>query len=277
MTKSVLIFAKHRNAPSQQTKSELSAWLKKKKYAIVDVSDTKEKISAEKVKSVVLGVVIGGDGTFLTLVRRLEKKEHFPILGINLGTLGFITDVNREQMLEAVDLALKGKYIEQRRPLLKVDVVRKNKVVESGLVFNDAVITKDATTLMLKFEVFLGQELLSNQRADGYICATPTGSTAYALSAGGPILHPEVAGIVLAPICSHSLSARPTVVPQNSAIRIAIKDLHGAVYLVYDGQISFEIEPFDQIQIQTSTNSLRLVRSPQHLWSETVRTKLKMG
>lgn len=276
MKGSVLIFAKRKKAAAKEASQRLATFLKKRKIKVIDVSDSDGKLTESELKDVTLGVVIGGDGTFLTLVRRLEKKDQFPLMGVNLGTLGFITEINKEEMLAGVGEALAQKYREELRPLLQVDVWRGNKCIESGMVFNDAVMTKDAQTTMLKFDVYVGGELLSYVRADGYIAATPTGSTAYALSAGGPLVHPDVNGIVLVPICSHALSTRPTLVPRQTAIEILLREFHGAVYLVYDGQITFEIKPGDQIKVRTSETSLRLIRSPEQKWSETIRSKLGM-
>lgn len=276
MSSKVLIFCKGRKPAAKEAVGTLKDWLKKKAVDVVDVSDGEERLEESAAKGVSLGVVIGGDGTFLTLVRRLEKKDQFPIMGVNLGTLGFITEINKEEMIQAVADALEKKFQEERRPLLQVDVWRGKKCVESAVVFNDAVMTKDAQTTMLKFDVFVGGELLSYVRADGYIISTPTGSTAYSLSAGGPLVHPEVPGIVLVPICSHALSTRPTLVPQKTAIEIVTREFAGAVYLVYDGQVSFELKAGDQIKVRLSESSLRLIRSPEQKWSETIRTKLKM-
>lgn len=276
MANTVLVFAKLNKPAAIEARDRLVQWLQKKSVPVLDVSATLEKLTEAELKGVKLGVVIGGDGTFLTLVRKLERKDQFPLLGVNLGTLGFITETNKEEMLPAVEHALANKFREELRPLLDVEVWRGNDCVVAGVVFNDAVMTKDAQTSMLKFDVFLGGELLSAVRADGYIAATPTGSTAYALSAGGPILHPEVNGIVLVPICSHALSARPMIVSQDSKIEMIPREIVGTAYLVFDGHISFEIKTGDKIKIHAAQTKLRLYKAPEQKWSETVRTKLKM-
>ena len=276
MAKSVLIFATRKKAAAKEARQRLTEWLKKKKIDVVDVSEGSDRLSAAQLKNVGLGVVIGGDGTFLTLVRRLEQKDQFPLLGVNLGTVGFITEIHRDEMLPAVDQALQKKFREEQRPLLLVEAWRDKKRIESGYVFNDAVITKDARATMLKFEVWIGKELLSYVRADGYIVATPTGSTAYAMSAGGPLIHPEVNGLVAVPICSHALSTRPSVIPLNKEVEIKLEDFSGEAYLVYDGQINIAIQPKDRIQVKNSGTYLRLYRPPEKAWFETIRTKLKM-
>ncbi len=274
--KTVLLFCK-RHPKAKEAGQKLSAWLTKKGLATVDVTDSDGRLERSAVQGVTLGVVIGGDGTFLTLARRLEDKTLFPLLGINLGTLGFITETTPDAMFEAVDEALKGKCIEEPRRLLQIEICRKDVCRLSGEVFNDVVVTKDARAPMLKFNVFVGEQLLSYVRADGYIVATPTGSTAYSLSAGGPLLHPSVNGLVLVPICSHSLSARPVVVPQDIELRITPKEFRGKAYLVLDGQINHEIDEKDYIRIRTSQTFLKLVRSPERHWTETIRSKLDMS
>ncbi len=275
--KTVLIFSKRQAKKARDAADRLAQWLAKAGYATLDVTDGEGPVTPKEVADVVLGVVIGGDGTFLTLVRRLEDKSKFPLLGINLGTLGFITEVLPEDMLSSVEDALKGKCIEEERSLLQVEICRKDVCRVSGTVFNDVVVSKDARTPMLKFDVHVGDEFLSYVRADGYIVATATGSTAYGLSAGGPLVHPCVNGLVLMPICPHSLSARPVVTPLKMPVVITPKEFRGSVYLVLDGQISHEIDEKDYVRIRAADTFLKLVRSPNKDWSETIRTKLDMA
>ncbi len=276
MKQSVLIFSKKQTPAAQSAADEIKAWLANHKYGVVDVSATQKTLTGKELKGVVLGVVIGGDGTFLRLVRRLEKKDLFPLMGVNLGSLGFITEVNHDEMIPALRDALQKKFGEELRRLLEVDLWRDGKRIETGIVFNDAVITKDARTSMLKLDVRISGELVSHVRADGYIVSTPTGSTAYNLSAGGPLLHPGVNGISLVPICPHSLSARPIVIPEGQPIEIVAREINGPVYLVYDGQINFEIKAGDRVRIRSSETSLRLVHASKRNWCEALRSKLDM-
>lgn len=277
MKSQILIFAKRYHKKAKAAAEELRKHLEKKKYEVIDLSDSEGVISQKNISNVKLGVVIGGDGTFLTLVRRLEKKDLFPILGVNLGTLGFITETDGSQMLQMVDEALKGKCIEEERKLLDVQLCREDHCIQAGLAFNDAVITKDARSTMLTFEVWIDGMLLSKIRADGYILSTPTGSTGYNLSAGGPLVHSLVPSLVLNAICSHSLSSRPIVLHEGCAIELRLKDFQGPAYLVFDGQINYEIRPADVIKVKTSESFLRLVRSPHKPWTEVLRSKLNMG
>ncbi len=273
----VLIFPKRDDVKAAKAATELKVWLAKRGLDVfIPPASETEPITQASLAGIRLAVVIGGDGTFLTFVRRMEIKDAFPILGINLGSLGFITDVSPVEMISAVEAVLDGKFEEELRPLLQVEICRKDVCRLSGTAFNDAVITKDARTAMLKFNVCLGGEFLTYIRADGYIVATPTGSTAYSLSVGGPLLHPGVEGLVLVPICSHSLSSRPVVVPQSTLIEIQPKEFKGSVYLVLDGQINLEIGEQDQVRIRKSPAQLRLVRFIKTAWFEALRAKLHL-
>jgi NAD+ kinase len=277
MVRKVLLYAK-RDAPEAKRRlEEVAAWLKKQQVRVVDVTRTEGVLDARTLAGVVLAVVFGGDGTFLRLVRRLERKDKFPVLGINLGTVGFITDVAPEHAVAAVADALAGKYPESPRPLLQVELFRGKKCAAMGFVFNDAVLAKDARTSMLMFDVIVGDETLSRVRADGYIVATATGSTAYSLSASGPLMFPDVPANVLVPICPHALSSRPMVVSDSVPIEIRPTQFDGSVYLVFDGQISHEIRTGDRIRITRSPAALRLVRSPALSWVRALRTKLDMA
>jgi NAD+ kinase len=273
----VLVCSRRDTAAAKQAAERLTDWLQKKGYPVLDVTHSDARISASEAKGVVLGVVIGGDGTFLTLVRRLEQKDQFPIMGVNLGSLGFITEVGKEEMLPAVESVLSGKFHEEGRPLLLVELWREEKNIETWMVFNDAVITKEPKATMLKFDVSIGGELMSYVRADGYIISSPTGSTGYALSAGGPLIHPEVGALLCLPLCSHSLSARPIIIPQKSAVEIHLKECRGQSYLVFDGQVDFELKPLDRVKITTSDTKLRLVQPSGQRWFETLRSKLQMS
>ena len=276
MKQSILICVKKQDKEAELAKKELLAWAKAKNISVINVTSGDEKISLKREKEISLGIAIGGDGTFLTLVRNLTNKEAFPLIGVNLGSLGFITEVGREEMLKVVDQALKAKLKEEKRPILDVEVFRKGKKVESGCVFNDAVIAKSLNTTMLRFDVSVAGDFLNHVRADGYIVSTPTGSTAYALSSGGPMIHPEVSALELVPICSHALSSRPILVPLSCEVVIEMKEPRGKASLVYDGQYSFDLEQGDVLKIYHHKKYLRLLHAPQKKWSEALREKLGM-
>lgn len=273
-TPKVLICIRADSPAACKVGDELRSFLATKKIDVLDVSGGDEPLSVQSVQGVRLGVVIGGDGTFLGLVRRLEQKSLFPLLGVNQGSLGFITETTQDEMLDSVQSALDGKFREQDRTVLDVSLWRQGKKIESTRVLNDAVLSKEAKTHMLQFDVTLGGEFLDGIRADGFVVSSATGSTAYGLSAGGPILHPEVKGIVLTPICSHTLTSRPMVVPEQKEIELTLKEVRGGVYLVCDGQVHYEIQSGDRVKVGVSSDCVRLVKSSKKKWGETLRSKL---
>ncbi|MCB0404505.1 MAG: NAD(+)/NADH kinase [Bdellovibrionales bacterium] len=278
MKKGVLLFSKKEDQDARKIGRDLKEALESQQYFVEDFSGTDHLIDQKKLKQFSVGVVIGGDGTFLTLVKRMEKKEQVPLMGINLGTVGFITEFSREGILQSVLGALSGKLPIEERPLLRVELRRQGKVVENGMVFNDVVVNKDTRTSLSVMDVIVDGQFLSHVRADGYIVATATGSTGYALSAGGPLLHPLVPANVLVPICPHSLSARPIVLPYDQKVLIRIHRFGGTAYLVCDGQINLQMEEGDEVHIEHSRDAhLKIFKSPLQGWSDALKAKLQMG
>ncbi|MEZ4752449.1 MAG: NAD(+)/NADH kinase [Bdellovibrionota bacterium] len=278
MKKGVLLFSKKEDQEAGKVAKELKEKLEAKQYLVEDLSGTDHIIDEKKLKQFSVGVVVGGDGTFLTLVKRMERKEMVPLMGINLGTVGFITEFSREGVLQSVLDALSGKLPIEQRPLLQVELRRQGKIVENGMVFNDVVVNKDTRTSLSVMDVIVDGQFLSHVRADGYIVATATGSTGYALSAGGPLLHPMVPANVLVPICPHSLSARPIVLPYEQKVLIRVHRFGGTAYLVCDGQINLQMEEGDEVHIEHSkATHLKIFRSPLQGWSDALKAKLQMG
>lgn len=273
----VLLCVKSKDSMAASAAEELESALLKKGVKTTQILDNSEQIPVSILKGAQLAVVIGGDGTFLSLVRRMAQKNLTPVMGVNLGSLGFITDTSRDQMVPAVLSALAGNFKIEKKPLLTVQLKHPNGKTDIATVFNDVCLSKGAGTALLKFEILLDGELLSHVKADGYLVATPTGSTAYSLSAGGPLLHPQVEGLVLIPICAHSLSARPIVIPLHQKVEIKTIELKETAYLICDGQVSFEVKDGDELLVQVSEQHLQLLRPPQSGWSEALRSKLKMA
>ena len=273
----VMLCVKGGDPVAAKAAKELESALKSQGIEAIQVADNANEIPATILRSCRLAVVIGGDGTFLSLVRRMEQKNITPVMGVNLGSLGFITDTSREQMVAAVMAALAGHFKAEKKPLLTIELKHPNGKTDVATVFNDVCLSKGAGTALLKFEILLDGELLSHVKADGYLVATPTGSTAYSLSAGGPLLHPQLEGLVLIPICAHSLSARPIVIPLHQRVEIKTIELKETAYLVCDGQVSFEVRDGDELLVQVSQQHLQLLRPPQSGWSEALRSKLKMA
>ncbi len=223
-------------------------------------------------------VVVGGDGTLLDAGRSLAHT-HKPLLGINQGRLGFMVDVAPESMNESLTAIIGGDYAVEDRLLLSATVERGGSRDGSArLAVNDVVIRNQATIRMIEFETWLDREFISNHRADGMIIASPTGSTAYALSGGGPLLHPSLSAIALVPICPHTLSDRPIVVDGQRPIRIVIRGVDRAQAMVtFDGQTSETLEPGDVVEVSRAAHPLRLIHPTGYSYFRILRDKLRWG
>ncbi len=221
-----------------------------------------------------LAIVVGGDGTMLNAARSLAEAD-IPVLGINLGRLGFLTDISPDEIHERLSEILAGQYDEERRSLLHAEIIRDEKVVNEGNALNDVVIHKWDIARMIELDTTINGRFIYALRADGLIISTPTGSTAYALSGGGPILEPNLPAFVLVPICPHTLSNRPVVVDEHSSIVIKVRG-NGTekAQITCDGQINFPLLPGDQIHIQRMTHQFRLLHPAGHDHFNTMRKKL---
>ncbi len=219
-----------------------------------------------------LVIVLGGDGTMLG-VARLIAGQDVPLIGINMGTLGYMTDIPLLEVDSVLGEMLKGHFTEDVRYLLEAEVIRDQKVIGTGLALNDVVVNRSGVSGMLELTVHVNEQFMYNQRSDGLIVATPTGSTAYAMAAGGPILHPSVAGVVLAPIAPHSLSNRPIVLSSDSHISIELiggKD----VSVNFDMQSLTHLQIGDQIKIYRSQKTVTLLHPIDHSAYKALRQKL---
>ncbi len=224
-----------------------------------------------------LALILGGDGSFLNAARNLAGTD-IALLGINLGRIGFLTDILPEEMTSALDQVLSGNFEEDERFFLEASVLRAGRSMMHGNALNDVVAHKWKIARLLKFETFIDAHLVDRQRADGLIVATPTGSTAYALSGGGPILHPKLDAIVLVPICPHTLSARAIVVEGNSRIEIVLDGGdQPEAQLTLDGQTTMQLAAGDRICVQKQRHRLRLIHPPGHDYYSMLRAKLHWG
>jgi NAD+ kinase len=225
-----------------------------------------------------LVVVVGGDGTLLDAGRSLARYD-VPLLGVNQGRLGFMVDVRPEAMREALEAVLAGRGVVDNRLLLSACILSPSgPASEPMLAVNDVVLRNFANIRMLDFETWLGDEFISQHRADGLIVSTPTGSTAYALSGGVPVVHPSVPALTLVPICPHTLSDRPIVVPVGTPVRIVLRGPALAQATVTcDGQVSEPIKPGDSIEILRAEHPLRLVHPPGYQYFSLLRDKLHWG
>lgn len=217
-------------------------------------------------------IVLGGDGTMLSIARALAPYP-VPLIGVNQGRLGFLTDITVDNMEAELARMLAGEYDAEQRILLTATLRHEDDTYEEGPAFNDVVVSKAATGRLIEFEVFIDNEYVYTQRSDGLVVATPTGSTAYAMSAGGPILYPTLEAIALVPICPHTLSARPIVVSSESRVDIIIKRADDArVHL--DGQNYFELQKGDTVSICRMPNSVTLLHPRHYRYYDTLRQKL---
>ncbi|MEO5377565.1 MAG: NAD(+) kinase [Magnetococcus sp. DMHC-6] len=223
-----------------------------------------------------LVVVIGGDGTFIAAARAVGCRD-VPLLGINMGRLGFLTDIRDADMLTTLEEVLAGRFRVESRMLLAISVVRNKQEVLCQQVLNDMVLHKGELARMIEFDVTIDDQFVFTSRADGLIVSTPTGSTAYALSAGGPIIHPSLDAILLVPICPHTLSNRPIAVPGQGNIGITLARDGRDRLLTLDGQDCFPLECNDQIFIRRAQQRLRLLQAPNHSYYEVLRNKLRWG
>ncbi len=219
-------------------------------------------------------VVLGGDGTLLQVVH--ELGHHLPpIFGVNLGSLGFLTSVTSADALKAVEALSAGKYSLSERTMLRVEVLRRGEVFVSETALNDAVVSRGELSRLIKIDVQIDGESLSEYNADGLIVSSPTGSTAYSLSAGGPVLTPDSGVFVIAPICPHVLTMRPMIVSDNSTIEIFSSRQQSEIFLTLDGQNAIHLETGDRIRVTKAPHRLPLVMLPGMTFFEVLRGKLK--
>jgi NAD+ kinase len=226
-----------------------------------------------------LVVVLGGDGTMLGAVRNLveEGLENAPIVGVNLGGLGFLTALGPDELLPAMDRVLAGEYTAPRRLMLDALVERNGSTLARFTALNDVVINKSAQAPIVELSVVVDKRPLTTFRADGLIFCTPTGSTAYNLSAGGPICHPALDCIVVTPICSFALSNRPVLLEPDLVLSITLDHRSLDTSLTCDGQVGLDLEPGDKIYIQRAKKAVRIIHSPFKDYFEILRTKLRWG
>jgi NAD+ kinase len=223
-----------------------------------------------------LVIVLGGDGTLLSAARAIGRRE-IPLFPVNLGSLGFLTAITVDALFPELERALRGEHRVAPRRLLNTEVHRGNQLIASYDALNDAVLTKSAIARMIELDVHVDQQFVCAYKADGLIISTPTGSTAYSLSAGGPIIFPSVPAICLTPICPHMLTNRPVLVPETSVIRVVSRAPDETVFLTIDGQVGTPIREGDTLVCHSTQYTLHLVRPPRQMFFDVLRQKLKWG
>ncbi|MGE5300613.1 MAG: NAD(+)/NADH kinase [Acidobacteriota bacterium] len=280
--KKIGIICKPGRPEPREILKELLPWLERKGYETFVDSQTAAALGAKgftraEIATLVDAVlVLGGDGTMLA-VSRLVAERGIPILGVNLGSMGFITEVNRDEIYEAVDTMLSDSCTVEERLMLSAGISRDGERVAEYTVLNDVVINKGALARIVDLDAFINGIYMTTFKADGLIISTPTGSTAYSLSAGGPILYPSLGSILLTPICSHTLTNRPIVLPDDFTIQVVLKTISEDVYLTLDGQVGFSLRKDDVIEINKSPFKTKLLIPCERDYFNILRTKLKWG
>jgi NAD+ kinase len=284
MIRSVGIICKPRKEDLCSIVPPLVEWLRDRNLRVLldqsaaESCSSLESAAAEEalVSQVDLLVVLGGDGTLLAAARLLQNRE-VPILPVNLGSLGFMTSVTLAELYPLLEQTLAGKHSVSERMALQADVIRNGAIQHTQRALNDAVVNQAALARLMEFHVHVDGSHVGRYRADGLIIATPTGSTAYSLAAGGPIVHPDIHAFVITPICPHMLTNRPLVVPDTSRIEITFTHEGEPVHVTLDGQVGIQLEVDDRIVITKSPKSVLLVQPPQKSYFEVLRSKLGWG
>jgi NAD+ kinase len=218
--------------------------------------------------------VLGGDGTFLSAVRWIGD-QNIPILGVKFGEVGFLAETAEESLFSAAEVVLNGEFTTETRMRLRVRVVRENEEVARETVLNDIVVNKSALSRLVHIETYIDDHYMTTYSADGLIVATPTGSTAYSLAAGGPIVHPAVPGILITPICPFTLTNRPLVVPDSACIKIKLAKKPRDIVLTFDGQGGLEIDGKDTIFIQKGPHAVNMITMPDQHYIDILKDKLR--
>jgi NAD+ kinase len=261
----------------------LFMWLGEHDYELIIDEETAAYTSGQQVvprmemgsHQLDLVVVLGGDGTLLSAARATAAVDA-PLLGVNLGSLGFLTEVPMQSLYPMLEAIAQGRATVEHRSLMQVELFRGDAVRGSYLVFNDAVVNKTAIARLNTYDLYIDKVFVSSYRADGMIVATPTGSTAYSLSAGGPVLMPTVEGLVITPVAPHSLTHRPLVVPDSVEIEIVLRSEEELAYLSLDGQRGLDLCDGDRVCCRCSEHQVKLFRTGADFF-QVLRTKLKWG
>jgi NAD+ kinase len=259
---------------------ELERWLRSRKIEIVrkKTIESGQKNSTGSLPTVPSDLdcifVLGGDGTFLSAVRWIGDRD-IPILGIKFGEVGFLAEIAEENLYTAAEKVLKGDFILRPRMRLSVKVRRRNETLALETVLNDVVTNRGALARLAHIETYIDGHYLTTYSADGLIVATPTGSTAYSLAAGGPVIHPAVPAIILTPICPFTLTNRPLIVPETANIKIRLAKGSSDITLTFDGQKGLEIDDRDEIVIQKGPHPIHLITLPDRQYFDILKNKLK--
>ena len=287
--RTVGVVAKTRRREAAAVVAEVAGWLAARDVAVVLEADTARLVERPALRVCSLDeipaaadliLVLGGDGTLLGVAGRVAQADaNPPILAVNFGSLGFLTEITLPELYAALESALAGAAGIDERRMLRARVLRGDAAAADRIVLNDVVLGKAALSNIIDFAVTLGGQFVMSSRADGLIIASPTGSTAYNLSAGGPIVHPTVDAVLVTPIAPHTLTNRPIVIPATAPVRVApaLGGAHQAAYVSFDGQSGFELAAGDGVEIERAARPLRMVRAESRSYFAVLREKLKWG
>jgi len=237
------------------------------------IIDTQARERADIPSDLICIVVLGGDGTFLSVARYIENTG-VPLMGVKFGEVGFLAETTEEHLYDAIEAVVRGDYLIRERRRLDIKVVRDDRLIIDVDVLNDAVINKAALSRLASCAVYLDDDYLTTYRADGLIVATPTGSTAYSLAAGGPVVYPTVPSIILTPICPFTLTNRPLLIPDDTRVEIRLEGSPEDMILTLDGQEGFEMDPGDKIYIKKSRNDIRMISFAKDSYFKVLKTRL---
>jgi NAD+ kinase len=268
---------------------ELTVWLSERDISLVGGPEIErqrieeqtgcpvKEVTHDKLAAIAdLILVLGGDGTMIATSRLIGDTE-VPVLGVNYGGLGYLAEFRIEELYTALESILEGNYRLDKRVMLSVELVRGDESVTRNRVLNDVVINKSALARIIEIEAYLNEQFVNAFRADGLIVSTPTGSTAYNLSAGGPVIFPSMNAVVITPICPFTLSNRPIVVPDNAVIELHLKTEREDVSLTLDGQVGFSLKVEDRVRIHKSKTTFNLVQPMNRNYFDVLRDKLRWG
>lgn len=262
---------------------ELETWLKAKGVQVlmrqnIPIPITSQQCLIENIEKAPTDlfciVVLGGDGTFLSAVRWVQDTG-IPILGVNLGAFGFLTEAPADQIFPIMEKIVKEDFATQERILLIGKVLRDGKEVACQTVLNDVVVNKEALARIAHIHTYIDDDYLTTFKADGLIVATPTGSTAYSLSAGGPIVYPSLETILLAPICPFTLINRPLIVPDTVTIKIKLEERDSNIFLTFDGQVGLQVTHKDIIIVQKAPHTIKMIRTPGQSYYDVLKARLR--
>ena len=287
--KRIGVIVKPHQPDALETLCRLTTWLNEHGITLVGPTEVERETiehrtgctievvhESELARQVDLILVLGGDGTMIATSRMIGDVR-VPVIGVNYGGLGYLAEFPLEELFPALESILAGQYQVQQRLMLTVELWRGEELVTRNRVLNDVVVNKSALARIIEIEAYLNEQFVNLFRADGLIVATPTGSTAYNLSAGGPIIYPSMNAVVITPICPFTLSNRPIVVPDDSMIEVRLVTENEEVALTLDGQVGFPLQAGDRAVIRKSKTAFNLVQPPNRNYFEVLRNKLKWG